>query len=72
MILNAESISSYIQNNALRDRPRIRVKLYHEDLASDRILHVSWAYLQMTNDTWNKRTDDRKVNTGTSVFTPDE
>ena len=27
--------------NFHRDRPRIRVKLYYEDLASDRILHIS-------------------------------
>src|SRR5712692_4446936 len=33
----------------IRGRPRIRVKFYHEDLASDRVLHVSWAYLKLWN-----------------------
>src|SRR5207237_6658197 len=31
--------------NQFANSIRIRVKFYHENFASDRILHVSWAYL---------------------------
>ncbi len=49
-----------------RGRPRIRVKPYHQDLASDRILPVSWAYLQLSRFTMLcPSSSKRRYSTGT-------